>query len=111
MARIYQTLKFVLSSNAIEAKNVNFDQYLEPGVLLETFPLGFDTQGKVCRHRRALRNMLRCAHCDDTVSPTIDKIVNQVALVMKMLYLSDLRDLQNEVNSLLVLVQEYTANP
>jgi len=93
----------------MEAKNVNFGQYLDPGALLETFPLGFDTQGRP--HRRALRNMLRCAHCDNTVSPTIDKIVNQVALVMKMLYLSDLRDLQNEVNSLLVLVQEYTANP
>eukprot|EP00598_Pedospumella_elongata_P016963 CAMPEP_0184990128 /NCGR_PEP_ID=MMETSP1098-20130426/31087_1 /TAXON_ID=89044 /ORGANISM="Spumella elongata, Strain CCAP 955/1" /LENGTH=233 /DNA_ID=CAMNT_0027515263 /DNA_START=30 /DNA_END=731 /DNA_ORIENTATION=- len=84
LARIYQMLKFVLSSNAIESKTVNLGQYLEPGALLENFPLGFDTQ---------------------------DKIVNQVALVMKMLYLSDLRDLQNEVNSLLVLVQEYTANP
>ncbi len=109
MARIYQTLKFVLSSNAIESKNVNLGQYLEPGALLETFPLGFDTQGSQRRH--ASHNTLRCAHCDYTVSSIVDKIVNQVALVMKMLYLSDLRDLQNEVNSLLVLVQEYTANP
>lgn len=37
--------------------------------------------------------------------------MNQVALVLKMLYLSDFRDLQNEINSLLVLVQDYTANP
>jgi hypothetical protein len=37
--------------------------------------------------------------------------VNKVALVLKMLYLSDFRDLQNEVNALLVLVQEFTANP
>ena len=45
LARIYQTLKFVLSSNAIESKNVNLGQYLEPGALLENFPLGFYTQG------------------------------------------------------------------
>ena len=40
-----------------------------------------------------------------------DKIVNQVSLVLRMLYLSDFRDLQTEINSLLMLVQECTANP
>lgn len=45
LARIYQALKFTLSSNALESKSVNLDQYLEPGALLKTFPLGFDTQG------------------------------------------------------------------
>lgn len=42
---------------------------------------------------------------------TNDEIVNKIALVLRMLYLSDFRELQNEVNDLIVLGQEYTANP
>ena len=42
---------------------------------------------------------------------SVDPVVNQIAVVLKMLYLSDFRDLQNEMNSLLLLVQEITANP
>lgn len=51
---------------------------------LEDFPLGFDTH---------------------------DAVVNQIALVMRMLYISDFRELQNDLNALIVLGQEYTANP
>ena len=51
---------------------------------LSEFPLGFDTG---------------------------DADVNKVATVLKMLYISDLRDLQNDLNGLISLGQEYTANP
>lgn len=54
------------------------------GIPLEDFPLGFNTQ---------------------------DEVVNQVALVLRMLYISDFRELQNDLNALIVLGQEYTANP
>jgi hypothetical protein len=40
-----------------------------------------------------------------------DTLVQQVAVVLKMLYLADFRDLQTELNCLIVLGQEYTANP
>ena len=32
-------------------------------------------------------------------------------MVLKMLHLSDLRELQGDVNALISLAQEYTANP
>jgi hypothetical protein len=54
------------------------------GTPLQDFPLGFDTQ---------------------------DAVVNQIALVLRMLYLFDFRELQNDLNALIVLGQEYTANP
>ena len=40
-----------------------------------------------------------------------DAVVNQVATVLKMLHLFDFRELQNDLNALIVLGQEYTANP
>ena len=40
-----------------------------------------------------------------------EPMINKIALVLRMLYLSDLHDLSIDINSLLVLVQEYTANP
>jgi len=40
-----------------------------------------------------------------------DSQVSLVALVLKMLYLSEFRDLQSDVNTLIVLGQEFTANP
>jgi RLL motif-containing protein 1 len=54
------------------------------GIPLEEFPLGFSTG---------------------------DHDVNQAAIVLKMLYLSDFREMQNDLNALIVLGQEYTANP
>jgi len=40
-----------------------------------------------------------------------DEVVNRVAVVLKMLHLADLRELQSDVNALVVLCQEFTANP
>jgi hypothetical protein len=40
-----------------------------------------------------------------------DPLIKQLAVVLRMLYLSDFRELQNDLNSLIVLGQEYTANP
>jgi hypothetical protein len=51
---------------------------------LSDFPLGFDTG---------------------------DQSVNDVCLVLRMMYLYDLRELQHDLNTLLVMGQEYTANP
>lgn len=61
---------------------------LESGALNEQslcdFPLGFDTS---------------------------NESVNKVATVLRMLYLDEFRELQNDFNSLVILGQEYTANP
>lgn len=62
----------------------NSDMEVQGAADLGEFPLGFDTG---------------------------DNVVNRVALVLKMLYISDLRDLQNDLNGLISLGQEYTANP
>ncbi len=56
----------------------------EGGIPLESFPSVFETN-------------------DDTLK--------QVAVVLRMLYLYDFRELQNDLNALIVLGQEYTANP
>ncbi len=40
-----------------------------------------------------------------------DPLVKQLGVVLRMLYLSDYRELQNDLNALIVLGQEYTANP
>ncbi len=40
-----------------------------------------------------------------------DALVDQISLVIRMLYLTDYRELQNDLNALIVLGQEYTANP
>jgi RLL motif containing protein 1 len=51
---------------------------------LSTFPLGFTTH---------------------------DQATDQASAILRMLYLLDLRELQDSVNDILVLVQEFTANP
>lgn len=40
-----------------------------------------------------------------------DKVLNQAAKVLRMLYIHDLRDLQTKANELIVAVQNVTANP
>jgi len=42
---------------------------------------------------------------------TRQPVVNQVSTVLKMLHIFDFRELQNDLNALIVLGQEYTANP
>ena len=40
-----------------------------------------------------------------------DELINQMSVVLKMLYLWDFRELQTDLNALIVLGQEYTADP
>ncbi|RYY85271.1 hypothetical protein EON63_07715 [archaeon] len=40
-----------------------------------------------------------------------DATLNEVLVVLKMLYLKDLRGLQDEINQLMMLCQNTTANP
>jgi len=42
---------------------------------------------------------------------TGDEVVNQAAIVLKMLHIFDFRELQTDLNSLIVLGQQFTANP
>jgi len=42
---------------------------------------------------------------------TGDAIVDKAVCVLRLLYINDLRDLQNHINDMLVYMQEYTANP
>ena len=40
-----------------------------------------------------------------------DELINQISVVLKMLYIWDFRELQTDLNAMIVLGQEYTANP
>ena len=42
---------------------------------------------------------------------TGDATVDKGATLLRLLYIDDLRELQNEVNSIIVTMQEHTANP
>jgi hypothetical protein len=97
----------------VAARELDFSSTTTGNRLLSQFPLGFDTKGPSSILRILLAFSMFCRYCSNTgrACDTTDAVVNKVALVLKMLYLSDFRDLQNEVNSLLVLVQECTANP
>lgn len=40
-----------------------------------------------------------------------DKLVNKAASILRMLYISDLRELQDAANDILITLQAYTADP
>lgn len=42
---------------------------------------------------------------------TTDPVVDRVARALTLLYVSDLRELQNDINDILVSAQAFTANP
>ena len=48
-------------------------------------------------------------YTSDMFSP--DDVINNIAVVLKMLYLLDIKDLQEDLNLLISLGQQYTANP
>ena len=97
LQRIYLKLKLYLSPGAIAAfrgyKNKNNEESTSKNEIgtyfpsLAEFPLSFG---------------------DDMV---VDDNVRDILLIIRMLYLADYSDLQKDVNALLVLGQEYTANP
>ena len=82
ISRICVKLRFTL----LAKENTTLAKTMTTGspISLSDFPLGFDTK---------------------------DDLTNKIALILKMLYLFDFRELQNDLNALIVLGQEYTANP
>lgn len=102
------------------------------GIPLEEFPLGFDTGGPYSPHdfislycvcddcdfcdvyfslgKRNRIDYLISSFCNQFYILS-DQDINQIATVLKMLYLSDFRELQNDLNALIVLGQGITAKP
>lgn len=99
MQRIARFVRLVLSPEAIAAVSAGglTDK------VINDLPLGFDTSSK-----RRLKYF--CNQISNLVAFS-DGQVNKVALVLRLLYLDDFQELQQEFNSLIVLGQEYTANP
>ena len=80
---IAQKIKLLLSPGAVTVLRESLAGETSK-FTLDDFPLGFSTG---------------------------DAVVDQVAVVIKMLHIFDFRELQNDLNALIVLGQEYTANP
>ena len=129
LRRISKIVSLYLTSGCREAlKTTN-----SGGVPLEDFPLGFDTGGMYhdlfnsslfnivfvnypvveswsCLLPLYLVSFFICSRLVIHLICT-DIQVNQVATVLKMLHLWDFREMQNDLNSHIVLGQEYTSNP
>mmetsp|Transcript_9287 Transcript_9287/g.13992 ORF Transcript_9287/g.13992 Transcript_9287/m.13992 type:complete len:242 (-) Transcript_9287:143-868(-) len=85
LQRISRHSRFLLTPGSLEAiLDCDKETHGGNGNELEDFPLGFDTG---------------------------DAVVNKLAVVLKMLHLTDFRELQSDINSLIVLGQQYTADP
>jgi hypothetical protein len=98
LRRISDAVRLLMS-----ARNCESSAHRPP---LREFPLGFETKGTRIHTRSCISHIIITELCVST-----DKAVNEVALVLKMLYLADFREIQNDMNALIVLGQEYTANP
>ena len=83
--RAARLIRFVLKEESLEAlDHATESEESRHALALEEFPLGFQVG---------------------------DRVVNDVAVVLRMLYLDDLRELQHDLNALIALGQEHTANP
>ena len=77
-------MRLSLTPGAIDIIKGGHNDYNSELLSLKDFPLGFSSG---------------------------DEVIDQVSKVIKMLHLFDFRELQNDLNALIVLGQEYTANP
>lgn len=103
LRRVHVKVKFYFSPSAIEACEL-FKQDLALGTAASVDPAS--------ENEESPRNFPRLSEFEMGFNCAGNETqVNEVLLVLKMLYLADYRDLQTDVNELIVLVQEYTANP
>ena len=81
LKRIAGKIRLTLTSGSLEVNQTSKASLLHQ---LSDFPLGFD--------------------CGDVK-------INRAATLLRMLFLADFKDLQQDLNALIALGQEYTANP
>ena len=85
MQAISRVISTKFSPEAIEeAKNEKKGEKTVPSVSLDELPLGFNTG---------------------------DKDVDRAATVLRLLYISDMKELQITINDIIVAVQNFTADP
>jgi RLL motif containing protein 1 len=87
LSRCNKTIRLYFSNQVAEGGKAGASTsrgQAPPPMPLESFPLGFSMG---------------------------DTVLDQAAVVLKMLYLFDFRELQDDLNNVIILGQEYTANP